>query len=1739
MNHIYRVVYNTASQTYQAVPEISKGKHKSCAEKTSAAASKSPTFAGKLRALCAALLALTCPFALAAPTGGAVSAGQAAIHQAGNITDIQQSSQNAAINWQNFSIGAHETVNFHQPNAQSLTLNRVIGNERSIIDGAMNANGKVFISNPNGMLIGRDAQINVGSLVATTAQISNDDFMNGRYQFTNAKGEIENLGNITVPQGGVVALIAPIVKHSGTITAPKAHTLLASADSFSITLPDNANFAYTLDKGTLQGLVDNGGAILADGGRVVLTAKGVDSVKKSLIKHTGVIEANTVQNNKGVIELLGDLDNSALNVSGSLKAEAKGADKGGFVETSASQVKIHDSAVVSTKSEQGQTGTWLIDPTDFTIYAGTGDKIDTGMGADTLSGNLGNTDITIQTVNTGSEQGDINVNAPISWSRNKLTLSAHNDIHINANLNGSGTAKLALEYGQGSKDGKYKAVVDGKEITLDNDYYLDKNTPLKDRTVKVNLPEGKNFSVKKGSNGETIVFDVIHQMPEIIKNANGDWESKFTTHNIAFGADMDVGYTKGYDGFAGWQLSNGNNSSYFEWGPVAGLGHTVKGLSLHNKKDSQPTGLFQNQGGNAGYLQGDNTGYLRDIGVIDVNVRSDGKYSYTGGLVGIGQNISNSYATGNVSSTGQYADAGGLVGRGQNISNSYATGDVSSAGDDADTGGLVGRGQNISNSYATSNVSSTGDGANTGGLVGGRGQNISNSYATGNVSSTGDDADTGGLVGTGGEISNSYATGNVSSTGHSTDTGGLAGSGSSISNSYATGDVSSAGVYADAGGLVGYGYNISNSYANNTSIKATGKRSAMSGLIAYYYGKDSKDSFFNQDKHPTLPAIGKYADHADKSKIVNVTGKTEAELKQKSTFTDAGWDFEKVWYMNDGEMPHLQAHKQGTIVITPTNPNKSDLAINAHDLKKTYDGKTVATESDLRAIAVQNGHTDIVSITGLKNGDSLDSLGTLRYDGTWKGAKDAGKYSILPTGLTGGQKYEIKYGEGSLTVGKRPLEIMLIGEKTYDASNLAKIDKNTKFTQNGLIEADIDKIGLGGSVVLKGKDVGVYQAQDTTKFNLTGEASKNYDLKTVGTRWKINPKKVGIITAKEYDGTNIIDENKIKINPLHLILSDLGSVSLAGFDDKHKGKFSDVNVGNQNSGLKISNFHQLRLVDKNGNPIKNYQLDESKSLYHIAPQKIRFALPDLFYHNKNKFRVLTNGENVMSLVDDKIYDGTNSISSTNGKPDVGFVLANKDYQNGKLPDGLSVTFDASFKQSSVGKDIPIVISNIKLFGENARNYQFDTEKPYTDGVRKSLVANINPRKLSIYSFGVIGHHHKDNKHLLGNASIDSNELKNIQLKWDYGIGSNRLLPNDKLSGDIILVKVADRKYKTELDGFAVNNLNYEIEYQPLYLNVTGAYSPSEYDPRILAMANPNNIEDLNKKEEPSNGIIGTIGDIYDNVTDMLGYINVNPLEVTRKITEMQLDAVSGFFDDTSRKWVGDFVNEISSQTYDSNIDFNDPYALIKKVNEESDNLMKINQYHTARKLLIEGLREAKDTIDTPREIIGLAEYVIGIGDSLSNFKDVISDHIKYWDDYKNNMNEMHKLISFWEKGGIRVEYDEKRYSRLIKLAPPTLRNRLMAAWKDSKTGTFSAIVSEIKSAGDIILPIVEQKERQSKMIEFLAKSKNQNDIAKIVIQQKIISDLVSQGKISPEQLANMYMYDTNGAKVIEKRFNEK
>ena len=115
----------------------------------------------------------------ALPAGGVVSAGSASISQTATTVTVNQSSTRAVVDWNSFNVGSTESVSFNQPSASAIALNRIHDANPSLINGTINANGRVWLINQNGMVFGSSAQVNVGGLLATTADISNADFMGG------------------------------------------------------------------------------------------------------------------------------------------------------------------------------------------------------------------------------------------------------------------------------------------------------------------------------------------------------------------------------------------------------------------------------------------------------------------------------------------------------------------------------------------------------------------------------------------------------------------------------------------------------------------------------------------------------------------------------------------------------------------------------------------------------------------------------------------------------------------------------------------------------------------------------------------------------------------------------------------------------------------------------------------------------------------------------------------------------------------------------------------------------------------------------------------------------------------------------------------------------------------------------------------------------------------------------------------------------------------------------------------------------------------------------------------------------------------------------------------------------------------------------------------------------------------------------------------------------------------------
>ncbi|MEO7404763.1 MAG: filamentous hemagglutinin N-terminal domain-containing protein, partial [Burkholderiales bacterium] len=272
--------------------------------------------------------------ALAGPSGGNVVAGNANIRTNGPQTDIVQTTSRAVIDWNQFNVGRNESVNFRQPNAQSSTLNRVTGGDPSQILGTITATGQVILLNPNGVLFGRDARVDVGGLIVTTSKLATDDYMAGRLNFSaidRPGGSIVNLGTISVRDGGLAAFVAPHVRNDGLIYAKLGNVTLASGSSFTVDLAGDGLVSLAVRDADVRGLVDvqgnainalveNTGTLATPSGRtVVMTAAFATGLVNNAINLGGIVRADRVVHDKnGAIVL--SAANGNVNLTGEIAA---------------------------------------------------------------------------------------------------------------------------------------------------------------------------------------------------------------------------------------------------------------------------------------------------------------------------------------------------------------------------------------------------------------------------------------------------------------------------------------------------------------------------------------------------------------------------------------------------------------------------------------------------------------------------------------------------------------------------------------------------------------------------------------------------------------------------------------------------------------------------------------------------------------------------------------------------------------------------------------------------------------------------------------------------------------------------------------------------------------------------------------------------------------------------------------------------------------------------------------------------------------------------------------------------------------------------------------------------------------------------------------------------------------------------------------------------------------------------
>ncbi|WP_455788050.1 two-partner secretion domain-containing protein [Acidaminococcus fermentans] len=337
----------------------------------------------------------------AMPAGGQIQSGQGAIAQNGKNMTVTQQSGKMAVDWTQFNIARDEAVKFAQPGRDAVALNRITGGQKSVIDGALSANGNLLLVNPNGVVFSKTATVDVGSLVASTAQL-NDPFMKSfagstaNLNLTIGDGNtsaILNEGTIKA-QGGLVALHAAQVENTGTISNPGGTVALAAARQLTLSPDGDGKLNYAVDGELAQAKALNSGRIQADGGYVVMTAKSAQDVLGTVVNNTGTLEARTLRKDEkgqilldggksGQVEVSGTLDASGMEdgqSAGSIKVIgqktivhdntnliAQGNVDGGKIETSGDVLNLGDTLNIDAKGVNGKAGEWLLDPLDVII----------------------------------------------------------------------------------------------------------------------------------------------------------------------------------------------------------------------------------------------------------------------------------------------------------------------------------------------------------------------------------------------------------------------------------------------------------------------------------------------------------------------------------------------------------------------------------------------------------------------------------------------------------------------------------------------------------------------------------------------------------------------------------------------------------------------------------------------------------------------------------------------------------------------------------------------------------------------------------------------------------------------------------------------------------------------------------------------------------------------------------------------------------------------------------------------------------------------------------------------------------------------------------------------------------------------------------------------------------------------------------------------------------------------------
>ncbi|WP_018987226.1 YDG domain-containing protein [Methylophilus methylotrophus] len=361
LNHVYRLVWSKLQEAWVPVAETTTAHGKSSVN-GQVSEIKNPVASGILDAsltsstkwrfvVASAFAAAIMPFSSMADNNvvAGVVAGDLTVKDISDThTQYIHTANVNIVDFYKFGVMKGHQLDVVMPDA-ARALYRVIGNSQSEIMGTLNSNGSLFLINQNGILFGQGSEVNVGNIVASSLNISNEAFLQGNYQFTagNLVGNIENRGVIKTQNEGYIVLLGNTVDNSGTLVASNGSVVLGSAQTATLDFFGNGLVKAKLSGDALEATIKNSGNIYADGGVVQMAT----NARAAAINISGIVEANQLVERDGMIRLEGG-DNAKVQVTGQLIAKGENT-TGGTIEVTGEQVALLDGAVLDASGDTG------------------------------------------------------------------------------------------------------------------------------------------------------------------------------------------------------------------------------------------------------------------------------------------------------------------------------------------------------------------------------------------------------------------------------------------------------------------------------------------------------------------------------------------------------------------------------------------------------------------------------------------------------------------------------------------------------------------------------------------------------------------------------------------------------------------------------------------------------------------------------------------------------------------------------------------------------------------------------------------------------------------------------------------------------------------------------------------------------------------------------------------------------------------------------------------------------------------------------------------------------------------------------------------------------------------------------------------------------------------------------------------------------------------------------------------